>query len=92
VDEVVLAGDRMLAEHGLLDAKEYDFGHGVGADTPEHPRLILDTNRMVELGSVIAVHVAIRRPGADTAFVGGPVLVEDSGVRELVPAAPWASS
>ena len=91
VDEVVLAGNCVLAKHGLLDAKEYDFGHGVGADTPEHPRLILDTDRIIEPGSVIAVHVAVRRPGAETGFIGGPVVVEESGVRELVPSASWSS-
>ena len=40
VDDVVAAGDRHLA----------DFGHGVGADTPEHPRLLYGTGRELKLG------------------------------------------
>ena len=45
VDDVVAAGDRHLA----------DFGHGVGADTPEHPRLLYGTGRRIEAGMVLAV-------------------------------------
>jgi hypothetical protein len=79
----------VLREHGVLAYKAYDFGHGVGADTPEQPWLIEGTERSVRQGSVIAVHVALRRPEGGTAFIGGPVVVESSGTRELVPDALW---
>ena len=69
VDDVVAAGVRHLA----------DFGHGVGADTPEHPRLLYGTGRRIEAGMVLAVHVAVRRPGAETAFIGGPVVLDETG-------------
>ncbi len=83
VDDIVTAGDRRLADFGLLEAKEYDFGHGVGADTPEHPRLVYGTGRRIEAGMVLAVHVAVRRPGAETAFIGGPVVVDETSGHEL---------
>lgn len=83
VDDVVAAGDRHLADFGLLEAKEYDFGHGVGADTPKHPRLLYGTGCRIEAGMVLAVHVAVRRPGAETAFIGGPVVVDETGGYEL---------
>ena len=50
VDDVVAAGDRHPADFGLLEAKEYDSGHGVGAEAPEHPRLLYGTGRELKLG------------------------------------------
>lgn len=91
VDEVVARGDAVLEHHRLLRAKEYDFGHGIGADTPEQPRLVAGTGRSIEAGMVLTVHVAIRRSGGETAFGGGPLVVESTGPRELVAAAPWIS-
>jgi Xaa-Pro aminopeptidase len=91
VDDVVRAGDRLLEQHGLLDVKAYDFGHGVGVDTPEHPQLILGTNQQIMVGMVLSVHVAVRHPGGETAFIGGPVAVEQTGARELIDRAPWNS-
>lgn len=90
VDDVVAAGDARLAEQDLLAFKEYDFGHGVGHDTPEHPRLVKGTGKSLVAAMVVAVHVAVRRPGGETAFIGGPVVVTASGVEELVSEAPWA--
>jgi Xaa-Pro aminopeptidase len=91
VDDVVSAGDRFLEQQGLLILKANDFGHGLGVDTPEHPQLIAGTNQHIVAGMVIAVHVAVRRPGGETAFIGGPVVVEESGARELIEHAPWNS-
>lgn len=90
VDQVVAAGDAVLAEHGLLAFKEYDFGHGLGCDTPEHPRLLRNTGRTVTAGAIVAVHVAVRRPGGETAMIGGPVFIAEDGARELCPEAVWA--
>jgi Xaa-Pro aminopeptidase len=92
VDEVVAAGDSILAEHGLLADKEYDFGHGIGLETPELPRLVSGLGKRIEAGMTIAVHVAVRRAGAETAFIGGPVVVRPHGAEELVRDASWISS
>jgi Xaa-Pro aminopeptidase len=89
VDEVVSAGNAILAGHDLLGYKEYDFGHGTGLETPEIPRLIEGTGEVLEPGMTISVHVSVRRPGGETAFVGGPIVVEAGGPRELDPTAPW---
>ena len=84
VDQVVAAGDRHLSTLSLHNAKEYDFGHGVGADTPEHPRLVYGTRRKIETGMVLAVHVAVRRPDGETAFVGRSVLITETGAMDLI--------
>ncbi len=89
VDEVVARGDGVLERYGLFEAKEYDFGHGLGCDTPEHPRMVLGTGRSIQAGNVLALHVAVRRPGAETAFVGGPVVVRELGAEELTAARQW---
>jgi len=90
IDELVGTGDGVLATAGLLDAKEYDFGHGLAGDTPAHPRLIPGTGRVLCESAVTALHVAVRVPGGPTGFVGGPVVVTADGAHELNPTAPWA--
>jgi Xaa-Pro aminopeptidase len=90
IKNAVSLGHQSLAQHTLGDAFEYDFGHGVGVDTPEQPLLSRDEERMVEVGMVVAVHVAVRRIGGETAFIGGPVVVEASGSRELLANPSWA--
>jgi Xaa-Pro aminopeptidase len=92
VDDVVAVGDAVLERHGHLEHKEYDFGHGLGADTPQHPRLLRGTGRRIVAGAVLTVHVALRTPGGATSFVGGPVVITESGARELLPEATWSSS
>lgn len=91
VDEVVAVGDAVLRTHGLLEFKEYDFGHGVGMETPEIPRLIAGTDVVLAAGMTISVHVSVRRPDGETAFFGGPVVIEADGPRELAPGAPWCA-
>lgn len=90
VDEVVRTGDVVLAEAGMLKAKEYDFGHGLAADTPAHPQLIPGTGRALRDNTVTALHVALRVPDGPTGFVGGPVQVSADRAVELNPAAVWA--
>lgn len=90
VDELVAIGDAVLDAAGVLPYKEYDFGHGLGADTPAHPRLLPDTGRVLAVDSVIALHVAVRVPDGPTGFVGGPVHLQSGGAIELNPSASWA--
>lgn len=91
VDDVVARGNAVLERYGLFEAKEYDFGHGLGCDTPEHPRMVLGTRRSIQAGNVLALHVAVRRPGAETAFIGGPVVVREHGAEELAAGARWTT-
>jgi Xaa-Pro aminopeptidase len=80
----VEAGDEVLRSHDLLSFKEYDFGHGIGWDTPEHPRLLPGSDRVVQADAVIAVHCGLRRPDGETAYTGGPVHVGEFATTELV--------
>lgn len=89
IEEGVSRGHRTLERLRLDDAFEYDFGHGIGTDTPEYPLLAQSGKRLVEAGMVVTVHAAVRRSGGETAFVGGPVVVEASGSRELLDHASW---
>lgn len=89
IADVVAAGDAVLAEADLLDAKEYDFGHGIGFDTPEHPVLQPQIARHIEVDNVISIHVGVRRPDGATACIGGPVVITEAGAEELVPTALW---
>ena len=89
--EVVAAGELVLEKWGLWDAVEYDFGHGIGADTPEYPRLIHRGEDVIESEMVTAVHVGIRKHDGMTAFLGGPVLIREGGSRELIDKPEWAA-
>lgn len=89
VKHAVRAGDAILADANLLDTKEYDFGHGVGLDLPELPRLTNEASGVVEAGMLLAVHVGVRADAGPTAFVGGPVAIDEDGARELLPSALW---
>lgn len=92
VSAAVDAGMAELATLGFEHAVEYDFGHGVGADTPELPRLRPGATGAFTKGSVIVVHVALRDRQRGTWFEGGPVLLQESGPVELVPDMCWAPS
>lgn len=92
VAEVVAAGDAVLAAHDLAAYKEYDFGHGLGCDTPEHPVLQPQVERDIDAGNILAVHVAVRVPDGPTAAIGGPVAVDRQGAVELVPDASWVGA
>jgi Xaa-Pro aminopeptidase len=92
VSEVVAAGDQVLADFGLLGHKEGVFGHGLGWDIAEHPLLVADSSQTIQADSVLAVHVGVLSPGGETALVGGPVVVGESGSWELVPGACWTRS
>lgn len=84
VTDAVAAGQRVLDAEGLGAALEYDFGHGLGFDTPEHPRLLPDSSRHLREGAVIAVHCGLRRDGGETAYTGGPVWLGPAGATDLV--------
>ncbi|MDW5596245.1 M24 family metallopeptidase [Conexibacter stalactiti] len=91
VDAVVAAGEAELARHGLLGSREYDFGHGIGLETPERPRLLAGLGERIAVGQVIAVHVGVRRAALGTWVTGGPVVVGDDGASELLRGAPWSA-
>ncbi|MDR9373001.1 M24 family metallopeptidase, partial [Conexibacter sp. JD483] len=89
VDAAVAAGEAALARRGLLSSREYDFGHGIGLETPERPRLLAGLGERIEAGNVISVHVGVRGD-AGTHVSGGPVVVGADGAEELLRSAPWS--
>lgn len=89
ISKAVDAGLRVLEASGLRDTLEYDFGHGIGVDTPEHPRLRPGSTGSFIEHSVVVVHVALRDERRGSWFEGGPVLVRESGPVELLPDMCW---
>lgn len=89
VAELVASGNAALAAAGRLDDKEYDFGHGVGLDTPQRPRLVEDEASTLVAGEVVVVHVAVRNQSRGTAAIGGPVVISSDGASPVLPGAPW---
>lgn len=74
---------KILSEKGYGDSIEQDFGHGIGFDLPEMPRLAPHDNTLLETGMVIVVHPAIRKKGTGGAFIGGTVLMTEKGPELL---------
>lgn len=66
-----------LEDHGYGDSIEQDFGHGIGLDLPEPPRIELKDTTIIKKGMVIVIHPAVRKIGVGGAFIGGTVLVHD---------------
>lgn len=91
VDEAVSAGEDKLAELSVADYQEYDFGHGLGIEIPEYPRLVSGLGHHAAEGQVISVHVAVRGAPQGSWATGGPVLITSNGCVELVPDAPWSA-
>lgn len=81
--EVALEMQKFLANKGFKEYIEQDFGHGIGLDLPEPPKLEFDDDTLLEEGMVIVVHPAIRVPGVGGAFIGGTVLITQSGPEPL---------
>lgn len=68
---------------GYKDYIEQDFGHGIGLDLPEPPKIEIGDQTLLGDGMVIVVHPAIRVPGVGGAFIGGTVLVDNQGALQL---------
>jgi len=68
---------------GYKDYIEQDFGHGIGLDLPEPPKIEIEDQTLLSDGMVIVVHPAIRVPGVGGAFIGGTVLVENQQAHQL---------
>jgi len=75
--EVATVIQAYLEACGYGGSIEQDFGHGIGLDLPEPPRIELKDNTIIKKGMVIVVHPAVRQMGVGGAFIGGTVLVHD---------------
>lgn len=85
VQDVVRAVRRNLTSALAPGSRvEYDFGHGVGCDCPEWPRLIAGgEDAPLREDMVVVVHAGARAPGEDAAFWGGPLQPRPDGGRWL---------
>jgi Xaa-Pro aminopeptidase len=66
-----------LEDRGYGGSIEQDFGHGIGLDLPEPPRIEFKDNTIIKKGMVIVIHPSVRKMGVGGAFIGGTVLVHD---------------
>jgi Xaa-Pro dipeptidase len=62
---------------------EHDFGHGIGLDLPELPRIDIEDTTFIEPGMVLVIHPSVRVPEVGGAFVGGTVFVHDQGPEPI---------
>jgi Xaa-Pro aminopeptidase len=81
--EIAGAAEETLAASGFGEHSEHDYGHGIGLDLPEPPRIGADDAKIVQPGMVIVLHPALRVPGVGGAFVGGTVLVHADHTEEI---------
>jgi Xaa-Pro dipeptidase len=72
-----------LKQIGYADYIEQDFGHGVGLDMPEPPKIEPSDSLKLRTGHVLVIHPAIRVPGMGGAFIGGTVVLGKNGVEAL---------
>ncbi len=72
-----------LKQIGYADYIEQDFGHGIGLDMPEPPKIDPDDSLVLRTGHVLVIHPAIRVPGTGGAFIGGTVVLGKDGVEAL---------
>jgi len=81
--DIARAAEDTLAASGLGGCSEHDYGHGIGLDLPEPPRIGIDDTATVQPGMVIVLHPALRVPGVGGAFIGGTVLVHPDHTEEI---------
>jgi Xaa-Pro aminopeptidase len=81
--DIAQAAEDSLAASGFGGFSEHDYGHGIGLDLPEPPRIGIDDTATVQPGMVIVLHPALRVPGMGGAFVGGTVLVHPDHTEEI---------
>jgi Xaa-Pro dipeptidase len=81
--DIAIAAKTSLEKAGFEDYIEQDYGHGIGLDLPEPPRIELDNHTLIKPGMVLVIHPALRVPGVGGAFIGGTVLITETGSELL---------
>lgn len=77
--EVSQAATRVLEQSGYADYVEHDIGHGIGLDLPEPPSVDGDSQEFLQDGMAVVLHPAVRVSGTGGAFLGGTVLLTETG-------------
>lgn len=81
--DIAAAAKTSLENAGYGKYIEQDYGHGIGLDLPEPPRIELDNHTLIQPGMVLVIHPAVRVPGVGGAFIGGTVLISETGSELL---------
>jgi Xaa-Pro aminopeptidase len=81
--DIARAAEESFAASGFGGLSEHDYGHGIGLDLPEPPRIGVDDTATVQAGMAIVLHPALRVPGVGGAFIGGTVLVYPDNTEEI---------
>jgi Xaa-Pro dipeptidase len=81
--DIARAAEEAFAAAGFGGVSEHDYGHGIGLDLPEPPRIGVDDTATVRVGMAIVLHPALRVPGVGGAFIGGTVLVYPDHTDEI---------
>lgn len=81
--DVALAAKDILEKAGYGEHIEQDYGHGIGLDLPELPRIELEDSTPLEVGMVLVIHPAVRVRGVGGTFIGGTVLIGAEGPEAL---------
>lgn len=80
---IAKASMTILEDAGYGDYIQQDFGHSIGLDLPEIPRIEFEDHTIVQPGMVLVIHPAVRVPGLGGAFIGGTVLINDDGPEPI---------
>ncbi len=84
IAEVAAAAERALADDELVRrARPYGFGHGIGLDLEEAPRIVRDAAERAGDASAFALHAVVHRGGIGAA-AGRTVALRENGALGLV--------
>lgn len=83
ISTMAQAARQVLIDAGLERYLQHDFGHGIGLDLPEPPRIQPENGITIEPGMVLVIHPSVRVPGVGGAFVGGTVLISKDGPEPI---------
>jgi Xaa-Pro aminopeptidase len=81
--DMARAAEDAFAASGFGGFSEHDYGHGIGLDLPEPPRIGIDDTATVQPGMALVLHPALRVPDVGGAFIGGTVLVHPDHSEEI---------
>lgn len=77
------AGDGIWIPGDVINAKEPDFGHGIGLELQEKPELSVGCRKILKKGTALYVTVKTAIPGNCSVRIGDVVVVEENGARFL---------
>jgi Xaa-Pro aminopeptidase len=74
---------RIITEAGFGEAFGHGLGHGVGAAIHEAPRLVAESQDVLEPGNVVTIEPGIYLPGLGGVRIEDLAVVRENGVELL---------